>query len=187
MTPGAAAAEGTDANAAASASAALASAFPLRVAYFSTFDPRERVGITLPNSDDAPTLVPVDDARLPGLDTQLAAYPFSQLDSWRALTGAVSSRVVQRVRGNVTFIDSLTGEEGGDEIGALREAMAAGRGEHVDKANEQRLQFPVFDLKRSWAEGASGDARTCWSRDKSWLLAKVCADVGGECATHYGL
>jgi hypothetical protein len=196
-TPGAAA----DATAAAAAAAAadLASAFPLRVAYFHTFAPRERVRIVYDRTRECATLEPVvEEASLPALDGQMAAYPFAGLEGWKALSTHISAEVVKRVKGEgLVFVDSLTGEEGGDEIGALRAAVAAnarraegegegaGEEEKSDTKEEEahRLQFPVFDLKRSWPAGAAGDALSRWSRDKSAQLARVCREVGGESTT----
>lgn len=49
-----------------------------------------------------------------------------------------------------------------------------------EHANEKAsiMQFPVFDLKRSWRSGAVGEEVTTFSQDKSWLLREV---VRGEC------
>lgn len=38
-----------------------------------------------------------------------------------------------------------------------------------DQPTERILSFPVFDLKRSWREGASGEELSTNSRDKSWV------------------
>ena len=180
--------------------------------------------MTYDGKTESAKLGTVDEAALPGLDPQLAAYPFPQLEGWKALTGAISSAVVKRVLGELEVVDSLTGEAGGDEIGALREALGAQRNKAAEAAEKDKgaadkattasattatstststetkseakvetktkdtaadsekhvLQYPVFDLKRSWPADARGDELSRWSRDKSALLAKVCKDVGGE-------
>lgn len=61
-------------------------------------------------------------------------------------------------------------------MGAEQSVMAEGEQEAV-------LNFPVFDLKRSWPPGAVGEELSLASRDKSWLLGNVIQTQlsGGAC------
>ncbi|KAL1411572.1 hypothetical protein Q8F55_002536 [Vanrija albida] len=152
-----------------------ASTLPLRSGYVHYFRPRERIALAWDSSNEdvgAPR-TDVSDAELRALDPGLAPYPFAQLASWKALSGAVTPAIVQRVLGDGR-VDGLAGAEGetDPEVAAL--AGAAGP--------LRSLHFPVFDLKRSWRDGATGDDRTKWVADKSVLWEQVVADVGGPAA-----
>lgn len=166
----------------ASASADIAAAFPIRSAFLHFWQPKERVVLHYDPATESttrkPGSPPIDEAELQALDPQMAPYPFAQLAAWKSLSTHITPPVLVRVcpSGRVDSLTAAAGEEG-DEIKELRAAV--NKGAATNAAAGEPLAFPVFDLKRSWNEGASGEEVTRWSRDKSMLLARVCAEVGG--------
>jgi len=54
------------------------------------------------------------------------------------------------------------------------------RAENEDGRPVGSLRFTDFDLKRSWPKECTGEERTRWSVDKSWLLQNVMERSGGE-------
>lgn len=67
--------------------------------------------------------------------------------------------------GNEDPRDAVLGEGREGEEGVVEE--------EEDEERDRFLGFPVFDLKRSWKSGATGEEITRDSRDKSWLLSHI--------------
>lgn len=103
----------------------------------------------------------ISDDHLKTLDQELAAYPFDGLERWKALSSHVDQDVLDEVLGTNGRVDGMTQADGEmDEVGELPDG-------------ERMMKFPVFNLKRSWREGAVGEEITRYSLDKSWLLGDV--------------
>lgn len=64
-----------------------------------------------------------------------------------------------------------TGKDAGGEENPAQVAKHTG---------DTRIRLPVFDLRRSWPDGATGDDITRWSQDKSKLWQRVATEQGGE-------
>lgn len=137
------------------------------------FKPRERVALAFDAGaeDVGAPRTDVSDSELQALDKGLAPYPFEQLEPWKRLSSAITPAIVTTVLGDGR-VDGLAGAEGETDPEVAHLAKAAGP--------LRTLKFPVFDLKRSWRDGATGDDRTKWVSDKSVLWEKVVAEVGGE-------
>ncbi|BEI91875.1 uncharacterized protein CcaverHIS019_0406950 [Cutaneotrichosporon cavernicola] len=158
---------------------------PLRTAVIKQWAPRERVALTL--EGEGVVMRSVDEAELRALDPQLAPYPFADLESWKKLSAPISKTVLEAALPGI--IDSLTPVQGEademDEVLRKRaEQKEAGESGNkvalLDKSVDvPRIRLPVFDLKRSWPPGATGDGVTRWSRDKSDLWARTCSTHGG--------
>jgi A1 cistron-splicing factor AAR2 len=108
----------------------------------------------------APQPTSLERDHLRSLDAELAPYPFARLATWKDLTNAITPADVHRVTRN-GLVDSLM-ESSAD-------------GEHGQDLNEDaaQLNFPAFDIKRSWRTGAVGEEITRFSRDLSWLWCEV--------------
>lgn len=110
---------------------------------------------------------------------------------WKRLTSEITEGLLKEVVGETGRLDGMTPVEGGDgpsrtgrdgkqgvqaEETRRKEAELA---QMLQEGNERKLKFPVFDIKRSWRDGAVGEEITRYSRDKSWLLGRVIAQAGG--------
>ncbi|GMK53906.1 hypothetical protein CspeluHIS016_0104920 [Cutaneotrichosporon spelunceum] len=153
---------------------------PLRTALVKQWAPRERVALDADGGTRS-----IGEAELRALDPHLAPFPFARLDDWKALAAPISAAVLQDALPGV--VDSLTPVEGDvDEVDEVlrRRKGADGMevGESETAAKPERIRLPMFDLKRSWRPGATGDEVTRWSRDKSDLWARMSARYGGPSA-----
>lgn len=138
----------------------------------------------------------VSDEYLKSLDPSLAAYPQDEIAAqWAELTNFVTEETLARVVGldehGCGLVDALTGstldEPGASGATSGKRTWGKAREEEpevrvvVEEEEEDDgvsnepvlLEFAKFDVKRSWPEGAVGEALTRWSRDKSWQLSHV--------------
>ncbi|EIW70412.1 hypothetical protein TREMEDRAFT_28713 [Tremella mesenterica DSM 1558] len=156
---------------------------PIRSAFIRVWSPRQRIIISY--SPKTETISPsttetvILDDHLKTLDPHLAGYDFSHFPLWRLLTSEIDQRVLDDVIGSDGRVDGLTLVNGETddfpELAGERE-----KGEEVKEMEEVRkMNFPMFDLRRSWKDGAVGEEVTRYSMDKSWLLGNVIRRVGG--------
>lgn len=167
---------------------AAGGALPLLSGYIHFFEQREiKVLRYDPQIEDVPA--PTEDEEvqvvsrdhLKSIDRELAAYPLYAGDRWRALTGYITAAVLDSVVGFGGRVDGLmkvTGQAD-DEIPPRITAGKDGQliiGSHV---GERELGFVEFELKRSWAPGATGETVTRDAKDKTWLFNHVVGRLGG--------
>ncbi|RXK37074.1 hypothetical protein M231_05662 [Tremella mesenterica] len=175
---------------------------PIRSAFIRVWSPRQRIIISY--SPKTETISPsttetvILDDHLKTLDPHLAGYDFSHFPLWRLLTSEINQRVLDNIIGSDGRVDGLTlvdGEhddipelagssrlqKGSDGEGQGSSGGEREKGEEVKEMEEVRkMNFPMFDLRRSWKDGAVGEEVTRYSMDKSWLLGNVIRRVGGD-------
>ena len=119
--------------------------------------------------------------RLKSLDSELALYPLNDLDRWKGLTSHITPDILRQVLGEEGRTDGMMEVEGEEEDLKL-EAGAPDGVPSLSARPRKKLQFPKFDLRRSWRPGAVGEEITRYSRDKSWLMGHVLDELlgGGE-------
>ncbi|CDZ97714.1 mRNA splicing factor [Phaffia rhodozyma] len=153
---------------------------------------------SLKTPTDGPDVV-VSKEVLKGLDTKLAPYPIDRWETWKTLfpTKFVDVGKVERVLGKEGSVggwdldgfelSSRVEEEEGDMIGVSLggERVLRHRSEKEGKAGADLtrskdgepsgdgIKWAMFDLKRSWRQGAVGEETTTFARDKSWLFWHV--------------
>lgn len=159
---------------------------------------RPRRRRTTAGTDSTETLASPD--YLKSLDSALAPYPHEEIaEHWPALTGCITEKTLARVVGIDTagcaHVDALTATSDDTAVQAAagrarkqvwgkprpeaedeRPTYAPGEEEQDASAAddpEDLLQFARFDEKRSWPQGAVGEALTRWSQDKSWQLSQI--------------
>ncbi len=111
----------------------------------------------------------ISDDHLKTLDKELAPYPFEGLERWRCLCGHVDQEMVHEVFGPSGRVDGMNPAEGEvDEKGSKSKPLEG----------ERTMRFPVFNLKRSWRDGAIGEEITRYAKDKSWLMGDVLISHG---------
>ncbi|OCF33026.1 hypothetical protein I316_05364 [Kwoniella heveanensis BCC8398] len=198
----------------ASVSMAGPSNVPIRHAVLRYFNPKQRVvlhfdrstesvmesGSGSANTNANASENVISDDHLRTLDKEMAPYPFSGLESWKALTEYITPDVLESVLGAHTdgdgLVDGMTSVEGEEEDSDSKEMknevstlsknqpplqprsqfqpQSEGLGQEQDhRAAAKKLKFVRFGLKRSWRDGAIGEEVTRFSRDKSWLLGDV--------------
>lgn len=172
----------------------------LKSAATSTKRKRRRV---IAGADDQSVETVASPDYLKGLDASLAPYPQEEISKhWPALTRFVSEKTLARVIGldasGCAHVDALTATA---DDAAVQAAAAQAKqqvwgkprpeaetepprreeaGEEVQDDPGDLLEFVKFDEKRSWPNGAAGEALTRWSKDKSWQLSQLVeAQLGG--------
>ncbi|ORY06742.1 AAR2-domain-containing protein [Basidiobolus meristosporus CBS 931.73] len=91
-------------------------------------------------------------------DQFMGAYPLIPSDTyntWLNLSSNLTKDLVERLVPNSGKVSCVTGSSE-DKLG--------------EEKDEDGLEFTLIDLKKSFPEGASGDQRTKYSLDKSYLL-----------------
>lgn len=77
--------------------------------------------------------------------------------------------------------DEEKGDGADQREDALPKSPAVSEGQVVKHTpNTDSIRLPLFDLRRSWPDGAKGDDVTRWSQDKSKLWERVASEHGGE-------
>jgi A1 cistron-splicing factor AAR2 len=137
---------------------------------------------------------------LKSLDPKLAPYPFDKVDEWKRLTSFITDKTLETVLGKDgqgdarcdALMASLADESEGNSTQASEKKQFWGKPrpaeevvdadmQDVSKKEGKRdrlLRFPVFNLKRSWRPGATGEQLSRDSRDKSWVSTLAKATVG---------
>lgn len=129
------------------------------------------------------------------LDRNLAPYPFAVIEEWRSLTNFITKTTLSSVLGfdaagdarcdalMASLADEMEGEAA-QSLTSKKMIWGKPRPEQQKQAsdtptieNEKVLRFPVFDLKRSWKPGASGEELSRDSRDKSWVRLRHFANL----------
>ncbi|KWU46031.1 hypothetical protein RHOSPDRAFT_24928 [Rhodotorula sp. JG-1b] len=173
----------------------------LKSAATSTKRKRRRV---IAGADDQSVETVASPDYLKGLDASLAPYPREEISKhWPALTRFVSEKTLARVIGldasGCAHVDALTATA---DDAAVQAAAAQAKqqvwgkprpeaemepprreeaGEEVQDDPGDLLEFVKFDEKRTWPNGAAGEALTRWSKDKSWQLSQlVDMQLGGD-------
>lgn len=118
------------------------------------------------SDEDVEEVVNID--RLRELDDQMA--PYNGHDGWPDLTSSIDMELLRAVLGKTIAADTLS-ESAFDEAIETAKSKIESLDAMRSAAPEGTLQFPAFDLRRSWRSGAVGEEVTRYSKDKSWLLA----------------
>ena len=147
----------------------------------------------LPNDEISASQTIISKEYLRSLDPKLAPYPFSALVEWKSLISFITSTTLVDVLGVDAAGDaccdalmtSLADEAEGEAMqSSLNKKMFWGKPRSEQETSSETcgtrkaktdkvLQFPIFDLKRSWRPGAEGEELSRDSRDKNWVSAVV--------------
>ncbi|MBZ6433547.1 MAG: hypothetical protein LBE64_21580 [Acinetobacter pittii] len=157
---------------------------------------RKRRRVVAAGADDRTVETVASPEYLKGLDASLAPYPHEEISKhWPALTRFVSEKTLARVIGldasGCAHVDALTATA---DDAAVQAAAAQAKqqvwgkprpeagteppredeaGGDVQDDPGDLLEFVKFDEKRSWPNGAAGEALTRWSKDKSWQVSQL--------------
>lgn len=161
-----------------------AGTIPIRSGHIKLYNPRERVVLKYDPSTES-ILSPakenvISDDHLISLDPMLAPYPFGGWESWKKLSSEITQNVLDRIVGSEGRVDGLSTVDGQEEEKDLVEALRRMGTSSEPSKNEGLLRFTRFDIRRSWRAGAVGEEITKWSRDKSWLVAQIIEESGGD-------
>ncbi|CEP07188.1 hypothetical protein [Parasitella parasitica] len=129
-------------------------------------------------SDLDPVQVERIRSNIRSFDRNMGPYPLDPpiyFQRWKKLTNYITPGLVRRVlpnNGKVSHIPEKLSDISNQDTNTINDKRL---GKAIEK--EEGMDFTVFDLRKSFPNGASGDIVTRWSLDKSWLAGQLLENI----------